>query len=278
MESPSAPPKSRSNAAFAIVAVGRLLVGLGVGYVLGRPAPASAPGPVTGIPRPSTIPRVDGWYRNTTVSYLDYGVQPNITAPILVFFQAASPGDMVAGQRNLIDAIPGQPGYSDFWRVHKVLVPSGYAANSIRSFEDAVASGYPIESTSIVVNCPVVNPGTTIQGSSTPPVSGWYRNREVFYFDQGQRSPANGSVVRSAPIYAFFQADETTPVAGQRNVIDVRPADPGYSDLWRVVKVIIRPMYVANDLKDATAILAAAASGGVTLQATDTYVNCPVVS
>ena len=109
-------------------------------------------------------------------------------------------------------------------------------------------------------------------------MSGWYRNREVFYFDQGQRSPANGSVVRSAPIYAFFQADETTPVAGQRNVIDVRPADPGYSDLWRVVKVIVGPTYVANDLKDATAILAAAASGGVTLQATDTYVNCPVVS
>jgi len=277
MESPSAPPKSRSNAVFAIAAIVLLVAGLAVGYVLGRPAPVSAPGPVNDLPRSNTIPRVEGWYQNATVSYLDYGPQSNVAVPILAFFQAASPGTAVAGQRNIIDTIPGQPGYSDFWRVHKVLVPSGYVPNSIRSFEEAVASGYAIEVTNIVVNCPVVNHNATIQGSSTPPVSGWYRNREVFYFDQGTNSPSDGSVVRDAPIYAFFHSDGS-PVAGQRNVIDVRPGDLGYSDLWRVVKVTVGPTYMANDLKSAGSILAAEAAGQVTVETTTTYVNCPVVT
>ena len=277
MEASSAPRRSRTSIALAVVAVVLLIAGLGIGYVLGRPAPASPPGPVDGLARPTTIPRVDGWYRNASVSYLDYGVQRNVTAPILVFFQAASPGTMVPGQRNIIDAIPGQPGYSDFWRVYKVLAPAGYVANSIASFAGALASGYEIEPTDLVVNCPVVNPGTTIQGSSQTPVAGWYRDREVVYFDHGMNSPAHGSVVEAAPIYAFFRADGT-PVAGQRNVVDVRPGDAAYSDLWRVVKVTVGASYTANDLKDAGAIRAAAGAGQVAVETTDLFVNCPVVS
>jgi hypothetical protein len=277
MESPGAPPKARSNIVFAIAAVLLLVVGLVAGYYVGRPPAPQAPGPVDGLPRANMIPRVDGWYRNGSVAYLDYGPQPNVTAPILVFFQAASPGTPVAGQRNVIDTVPGQPGYSDFWRVYKVLAPAGYVANSIRSFEAAVASGYSIEETDLVVNCPVVNPGTTIQGSAATPVAGWYRDREVVYFDHGMNSPAHGSVVESAPIYAFFRMDGTA-VSGQRNVIDVLPGDARYSDLWRVVKVTVGTSYMANDLRDAASILAAAGAGQVTLEATDIDVNCPVVS
>ena len=277
MEPSPVAPKARSSVVFAIVAVALLVAGLGAGYYLGRPAPAAAPGPVDQLPRANTIPRVDGWYRNASVSYLDYGAQSNVALPILAFFQAASPTTPVAGQRNIIDTIPGQPGYSDFWRVYKVLAPSGYVANSIRSLADAVASGYAIEETTLVVNCPVVNPNATIQGSSASPVSGWYRNREVFYFDHGANSPAHGFVVDDAPIYAFFHADGT-PVAGQGNVIDVLPGETGYTDLWKVVKVVVDGTYVANSLKDARSILSARDAGQVTLEPTEIYVNCPVVS
>jgi len=277
MEPSSAPRKTRTNAVFAVVAVALLIAGLGAGYLLGRPAPVPTPGPVDGLTRANTIPRVDGWFRNTSVTYLDYGPQPNVAVPILVFFQAASPNTMIPGQRNIIDTIPGQPGYSDFWRVYKVLAPAGYLANSIRSLADAVASGYTIEATDTVVNCPVVNPGATIQGSSSSPVSGWYRNREVFYFDHGTGSPAEGFVVVDAPIYAFFHGNGT-PVAGQRNVIDVLPTQPGYSDLWKVVKVVVGATYVADSLRDARSILAAAEAGQVILETTTIYVNCPVVS
>ena len=277
MEPASPSPRPRSNILFAIIAIVLLVAGLGVGYVLGRPASVPAPGAVDGLSRANTIPRVDGWYRNSSVTYLDYGPQPTVAIPILVFFQAASPATPVSGQRNIIDSIPGQPGYSDFWRVHKVLVPSGYVVNTIRSLADAVASGYAIEITDIVVNCPVVNPGATIAGSSAVPVMGWYRDRDVFYFDEGTRSPSDGSVVESAPIYAFFHADDTA-VAGQRNVIDALPGQAGYSDLWKVVKVVVDGTYVANSLKDARSILAARDSGAVTLESTTITVNCPVVS
>lgn len=277
METPGAAPKARSRVVFAVVAVILLVAGLGAGYYLGRPAPTPPPGPVDGLSRANTIPRVDGWYRNESVSYLDYGPQPNVTAPILAFFQAAAPDTPVAGQRNIIDTIPAQPGYSDFWRVYKVLVPSGYTTNSIRSLADAGAFGYTIEETDLVVNCPVVNPNATIQGSSAAPVVGWYRGRDVSYFDHGADSPSAGSVVANAPIYAFFHADGT-PVAGQRNVIDMLPGEPGYSDLWRVVKVIVGANYVADSLKDARSVLAARDTGQVILETTAIHVNCPVVS
>src|SRR5256884_7220848 len=119
METPSPPPKTRMKALFAVVAIALLLLGLGAGYLLGRPAPAAIPGPVSGLLR-TMIPRVDGWFRNASVSYLDFGPQSNVAVPILAFFQANSPSTPVAGQRNIIDTIPHQHGYNDFWRVYKV--------------------------------------------------------------------------------------------------------------------------------------------------------------
>ena len=68
METPSPPPKTRMKALFAIVAIALLLLGLGAGYLLGRPVPAAIPGPVSGLLR-TMIPRVDGWFRNASVSY-----------------------------------------------------------------------------------------------------------------------------------------------------------------------------------------------------------------
>lgn len=271
---------SRSGVSVLVVAllgIALLAAGIGIGYVLWRPAPEAALGPVDGLDRPDTIPLVEGWFRNESVSYYDYGVQPNVTAPILAFFYADSPDDAVMGQRNVIDTIPGQPGYSDFWRVYKVLVPDDYEANAIRSLADAHAAGYAIEATSIVVNCPVVNPDATLSGSAQEPVVGWYRGQEVYYFDHGARSATNGSVVHTAPIYAFFTEDDA-PVDGQRNVIDVIPGMRGYSDLWQVVRVIVDDAYEANSLQDGRSILEDAALGQVTLETTSIYVNCPVVS
>jgi hypothetical protein len=253
-----------------------LVVGFGAGYLLTRPAP-SAPAAVDNLTRPSTFPRVDGWYKNGDLTYLDYGLSTNVSEPILVFFQAADPNTAVVGQRNIIDTIPGQPGYSDFWRVHKVLVPTSYVANTIRSFEQAVASGYTIQATDTIVNCPVVNPNATTPGTSATKTTGWYRGRDVFYFDHGPGSPGLGFIVQSAPLYAFFYSNGTS-VPGQRNVVDVKPGDPGYSDLWHVTKVVVQDAYVVNSLRSASDIMTAATSNQVSLQPTNMFVNCPVVT
>src|SRR2546427_13158053 len=129
MEPSSTARKPRTTVVFAIVAIGLLVAGLGIGYLLGRPAPVTAPGAVSGLTRPSTIPHVDGWHRNASVSYLDYGPQSNGAVPILAFFQPASPNTPVAGQPNIIDTIPGQPGYNDVLPVAKAPAPHASAAS-----------------------------------------------------------------------------------------------------------------------------------------------------
>src|SRR3990172_811022 len=157
MESASA-PRSRSIAVMAVISVALLLVGFGAGYLLARPAAPTEPGAVDGLNRPSQVPRVQGWYKGQDVAYLDYGPMTNVAEPILVFFQ--SDGTPVSGQRNVIDVIPGDGGYSDLWQVVKVVVDSAYTPNSLRDASDilaqATAGGVTLEVAGIYVNCPVV--------------------------------------------------------------------------------------------------------------------------
>lgn len=192
--------KASTTVATAIIF---LLIGVAIGYLVWSTDIISTQTPVNDLDRPNPIPQVDGWDDGDTIQYWDFGQNPPIAIPILAFFQADNPDAMISGQNNIIDSIPGQPGYSDFWRVYKVLAPSDYTPNSIKSFEAAMDSGYTIEITDIVVNCPVVNPDNALEGSSQGLVQGWYRGREVFYFDFGTRSLATGfSVI--APRFTHF--------------------------------------------------------------------------
>src|SRR5207253_413273 len=64
------------------------------------------------------------------------------------------------GQRNVIDALPGSPGYSDLWHVMKVVVDTSYVANSLKDARSILAARdagqLTIDPTMIYVNCPVV--------------------------------------------------------------------------------------------------------------------------
>src|SRR5713101_759243 len=65
------------------------------------------------------------------VAYYNLDVQPAVPAPLFALIGAD--GKPVAGQLNLIDTIPGDPGYNDFWRVTMVRTPPGYRANDVTS-------------------------------------------------------------------------------------------------------------------------------------------------
>jgi len=52
--------------------------------------------------------------------------------------------ERVPGQYGVYDSKPGDPNYSPIWRYNYVVVPRDYVANSLRSEDDARASGYPI--------------------------------------------------------------------------------------------------------------------------------------
>lgn len=104
---------------------------------------------------------VQGWYRGERVYYPDFGLNPAVAIPIWVFANGTNADGtpaFVEGQRNIIDSIPGEAGYSAFWRVNLVMVDDTYAADSIRSAADVAAGGFEIVTTDLMVNCPVVSP------------------------------------------------------------------------------------------------------------------------
>ena len=60
--------------------------------------------------------------------------------------------ERVEGQLNIYDTVPGMPGYSPIWQFNYVIVPRDYAANTLRSEQDCLRSGYPIRKSRVFEN------------------------------------------------------------------------------------------------------------------------------
>ncbi|MEZ4502467.1 MAG: hypothetical protein R3C39_07570 [Dehalococcoidia bacterium] len=100
-----------------------------------------------------------GWYEGQHVYYPDFGPNPPNAIPIWAFItgmDASGAPIFVEGQRNIIDILPGEDGYSAFWNVNLVEVAEDYEANSITSASEVVDAGLTVIQTDLVVNCPVV--------------------------------------------------------------------------------------------------------------------------
>lgn len=220
------------------------------------------------------------------VEYYNFDVQPVDPAPIYVLFKEGS-GSPVPDQLNIINVLPGEAGYNDFWLVNKVTVPSNYQANEVASFTEIQARGYTIEATTMIVNCPVAPEGSTatkrLGGGPSGLIKGWYKEQIVLYFTFDEKAiAASAGKVPTSPIYVCFNinADEAGggPASGFRvetgtmqthNVVATIPASGSYSPLWLVNAY-------NNAEFDAVSNLSTAQSATSTnLGAT---VNCPVVA
>jgi hypothetical protein len=60
--------------------------------------------------------------------------------------------EMVTGQYNIYDSVPGMEKYSPLWQFNYVIVPRGYVPNALRSERDCLQSGYPIIRSTVVEN------------------------------------------------------------------------------------------------------------------------------
>ncbi|MCJ0618902.1 hypothetical protein JZX76_05020 [Haloarcula hispanica] len=222
------------------------------------------------------------------IEYYDFDVQSTQPAPIYALFYEN--GDPVEGQLNIIDVIPGDEGYNDFWQVHLVTVPDDYEANTVTSVQGIQDAGFDISPTSTVKNCPIVPDGSTASmrhsadKSPASPVEGWYEGEVVSYFlfEEASLSLRDGSVPLS-PIYVSFNTnpgeDGGGPTSGfmseegndqTHNVTATVPGDDAYSPLWSVNIYDNADFDTVSDLDSA--------SSATVLNAGAATVNCPVVS
>ncbi|MCC7380993.1 MAG: hypothetical protein IT384_04145 [Deltaproteobacteria bacterium] len=152
--------------------------------------------------------------------------QTEAPAPIYVLFR---PGDtaLVAGQLNIIDVVPSDPGYNDFWQVQKVTVPASYVADSLTSLAEINTVGYAITPTDMLVNCPVVPAGSIARlragGEPSDLHRGWYRRKVVTYFTFEERA-LSGAAVPTSPIYVMFNLNPDQPGGGPPSGFEVEPA------------------------------------------------------
>ncbi len=223
-----------------------------------------------------------------TVQYYNFDVQATAPAPIWVLFKNGQ-STPVSGQLNIIDVIPGDTGYNDFWQVYKVIVPDDYVANTVSSYAEIVAKGYSVSKTTDIVNCPVVPKGSTatkrfLSTEDASLTKGWYKGKLVFYFNFIEKalSATSDGLVPLSPIYVSFTINPDLPNGGPasgfktetgtdqtHNVVATIPSDAGYSPLW-TVKVYNNSAFgnVSNLSTVLTAPILAQDAGKV---------NCPVV-
>ncbi|MCA9728621.1 MAG: hypothetical protein KC729_13110 [Candidatus Eisenbacteria bacterium] len=223
-----------------------------------------------------------------SIQYYNFDVQPTGPAPIFVLVRDGE-SDPVDGQLNIIDVLPGDAGYNDFWRVSFVTVPSGYVANTITSYEQIAREGYPRQVTDVIVNCPVVPDGSTASlrftDESTELHRGWKDGRVVKYFtfSEDDIMATGQGMVPLADILVSFNINpgETGggPPSGFKtetgsdqthNVVAVLPGMPGYSPLWDVDIYDNADFDGVHDWTSATMANVLATGAAV--------VNCPVVT
>lgn len=95
------------------------------------------------------------WSGGQELSVFNFGPTPAQTAPIYLLVTDEA-GTRFDGVSSIIEQMHDDEGYSDFWQIFQVRVPPDTDPNSIRSYDDIIALGLPIQETSAVVNCPSI--------------------------------------------------------------------------------------------------------------------------
>ena len=184
------------------------------------------------------------------IRYYNFDVQPTTAAKMYVFYVGEQE---LTTQHRVVDVIPGQRGYSDFFRVVRVRVPARYVADELRDVAAIVRSGFALVETSQIVNRPIVSRGSRarerLNGATTEPEVGWYRGQQIqwFRFDEAQLVAGPGMPVPTSPISVTFNKNPDLPGGGPasgfrtepggrqtHNVASSLPGDVDYSPLWSV--------------------------------------------
>jgi len=158
--------------------------------------------PLSEIPlgRQGTIPLLKGFLDGKGLTYYDFGdFVPSSASwfpsydkfpgmPVREMYVLSDGGADKGGllswdgrQKPIIDTLPLQAKYSDFFQVVKFIPEPevGYVADDIKSRSTLLFAGYKLEYTGKIVNCPVVGEKAALEGGSVKSLQVWYRNKTV---------------------------------------------------------------------------------------------------
>lgn len=285
----------------------------------GKAGTTSSPTPTT---KKTSFPVVEGWAHGRAIRYLlqevsdpavaklmkdktGFDVQtvpalanvpPKALADLYLFMNGIAGPNPFGFQRNVIDSVPGEPGYSPLWLHTFVKWNDPSKARELKSEEQITAAArageVTIERSKLVVNCPVLPDGK----DDFPIVTGYVDGKLVDYTLQEISDPmvtklmtdktgfplvtvrSLGGVPQVANLYLFMNGVAgPNPFGFQQNVIDSVPGEPGYSPLWLHTFVKWKDPAGARELRSEREILAAAQAGEVTLDHSKLVIDCPVI-
>lgn len=160
----------------------------------------------------SLIPLLKGFAGGQSTRYWDFGASNDYAIPLYAVMKRDADNALVpTGHPNIIDSIPGEEGYSPFWKVFILEVSDKYDDEIFPSFaavDEAIRTGLVVEPTDpgLIVNCPVTARDVRMElggGSAAiaPPSTFFWQGQSVNYFDLGIVSNASEGRAMIADMY-----------------------------------------------------------------------------
>lgn len=204
------------------------------------------------------IDYLQGYASGEPVRYWNVrGPNASFVAPMFVVL---GPGENVG--RPIIDVLPGELGYSPWWRLITVRTTEKYAGERVWS-RAAIDAGLRLgileapEPTEEILDCPVVRRGIAFdlgEGRTGTSSWVWYRNRRVDWvdFEIDLRLPADERQMPIFPVYVLQRIDQPQPIYEAQTGVDLNgdgvldasnnvfsggPGEERYSPLWYEARV-----------------------------------------
>jgi hypothetical protein len=202
-----------------------------------------APGVAFSLDDPRFVVPVTGPAGSSGRCY-NLDVRPAKPRRYYVFYDTL--GNYRIGQFPVIEAIPGDPGYSDLWDIWKIVTPNTFRetnwvrdAATVEKLISDPSAGYTARSTGVFLNAPIVPEGTTAslkgegRAGAAVMLYAWYNGKRApfLYLEGSLRLAADGTVPSGA-----LAAGESTQGWPPRGALSSStwPKQPGYTPLVEV--------------------------------------------
>jgi hypothetical protein len=206
----------------------------------------------------------------------------------------------------IVDVIPGQTGYSPWWRLVRVPVTDAYDDQPMcsRAAIDAALLAGLVEApirTERVISAPIVLPSTVVElgeGRTATPTDICYRDHRASWvrFGLEQRLPVDVREIPVRTLFSFqrvnqpfvlnervadFDLDADGRLVSTNDVFEVGPGDPTYTPAWTEVRVRTSSTYRSFDdgepeITAAEQIMEQLGRGIQSLEPGQVDVSCPL--